>query len=71
MMDTKEDTAPYCDGPSRETSVSVLRNAIKWHESKLAGMKRLLEIVEKMENGSPEEEVLWRLLQNNHNTIFG
>jgi hypothetical protein len=61
---------PVCDGPMRDTAVTVLQRAIEWHETKLAGLKHLLKIAEKMEKCSPGEEVLWSLLQSNHNNLF-
>ncbi len=59
------------DGPCREIAATLLQRAIARHAAKLAGLQHLLKIAEKLENGSPAEEMLWNLLQNNHNNLFG
>jgi hypothetical protein len=58
------------NGPCRETAATLLQRAITRHSAKLAGLEHLLKIAEKLENGSPAEEMLWRLLQHDHNNLF-
>ena len=62
--------SPNFDGPSRESVVTILQQAISWHKTKLAGLEHPLKVAERIETGSPAEMILWHLLQNNRNNLF-
>ena len=67
--DCKSVKDDYENGPCRETASSVIQRAILWYETKIEGLRHLLKIAERLENGSPAEEMLWELLQSNHNLL--
>lgn len=48
--------------PCRELAKTMLASRVRDLETKLAGAKHLLKIVENLEDGSPAEVLIWTLL---------
>jgi hypothetical protein len=59
-MNSKPCPVDY-DGPSRETAATRLKHLVEQQERKLKGLQMLLSLAEKLESGSPLEELLWEL----------
>ena len=53
---------PTINGPCRESCRTILERRISTLRRELTGHEQLLQVVDRLENGSPAEAVLWETL---------
>lgn len=58
----------YC-GPTRETAHTILTRVIESFRRRADQYAALLKAIGPVENGSPAEEALWAILQNQHGHV--